>query len=134
MILPHIWMKTAAAIACAATLAMPMLATAQANAPSAHLHAMPPAGSATAVAPDLMASMQKMHSEMEAMTMSGDMDHNFAMMMRSHHQGAIDMAKLELARGKDNVMKQMAKKMIADQSKEIAKLDKWMGQHGAMKK
>ncbi|UUZ51885.1 DUF305 domain-containing protein [Massilia sp. B-10] len=81
-----------------------------------------------------MASMQKMHSEMEAMTMSGDMDHDFAMMMRSHHQGAIDMAKLELARGKDNVMKQMAKKMIADQSKEIAKLDKWMGQHGAMKK
>lgn len=134
MNLQQIWMKTAAAIACTATLSMPMLATAQANAPSAHLHAMPPAGSATAVAPDLMASMKKMHAEIEAMTMSGDLDHDFAIMMRSHHQGAIDMAKLELARGKDNMMKQMAQKMIADQTKEIAKLDKWMGQHGALKK
>ena len=134
MKLPQTWINTAVAVAAAATLAMPVVATAQASAPSAHMHAMPPTGSSTAVAPDLMAAMQKMHAEMEAMKMSGDMDHDFAMMMRSHHQGAIDMAKLEVAHGKDKQIKQMAQKMIADQTKEIAKLDKWMAQHMDMKK
>ncbi|WP_426212116.1 DUF305 domain-containing protein [Massilia sp. TWP1-3-3] len=134
MKLPQTCLKTALALACTAILAMPAVATAQASAPSAHLHAMPPAGGSTAVAPDLMAAMQKMHTEMEAMKMSGDMDHDFAMMMRGHHQGAIDMAKLELAHGKDKQIKQMAQKMIADQTKEIARLDKWMAQHMDMKK
>lgn len=133
MKLPQSWMKTAVALASAAALMMPVLATAQASAPSAHQHAMPPAGSSTAVAPDLMASMHKMHAEMEAMKMSGDLDHDFAMMMRSHHQGAIEMAKVELARGKDKQIKQMAQKMIAEQTKEIAKLDKWMAQHAGMR-
>ena len=134
MKVPRTWIRTAVGLACSTALIMPLLASAQASAPSAHLHAMPPIGSSTAVAPDLMASMSKMHAEMEAMTMSGDMDHDFAMMMRSHHQGAVEMAKIELARGKDPKIKRMAEKMIADQTKEIEALDKWIGLHGAMKK
>lgn len=134
MKLPQTWTKTAVAIASATAFLLPVLATAQASAPSAHLHAMPPAGSSTAVAPDLMATMSKMHAEMEAMKISGDMDHDFAMMMRTHHQGAIEMAKVELARGKDKMVKRMAEKMIVDQTKEIAKLDKWMAKHAEMKK
>jgi uncharacterized protein (DUF305 family) len=55
-------------------------------------------------------------------------------MMRSHHQGAIDMAKIELARGKDPKMRQMAEKVIADHSREIAKLDHWMAQRSVMKR
>lgn len=134
MNLPHTWKKTAFAIVSAAVLLVPVHAIAQATAPSAHLHAMPPTDSSTAVAPDLMSAMSKMHAEMEAMKMSGEMDHDFAMMMRTHHMGAIDMAKVEMARGKDKQIKQMAAKMIADQTKEIAKLDKWMAQHTGMKK
>lgn len=134
MNLPHTWKKAASAIVSATVLLAPMHAIAQATAPSAHLHAMPPAGSSTAVAPDLMSAMSKMHAEMEAMKMSGDMDHDFAMMMRTHHMGAIEMAKVEIARGKDKQIKQMAAKMIADQTKEIAKLDKWMAKHAGMKK
>ena len=126
--------KTVLALACAAALAMPVVATAQTRETSAHLHAMPPAGSSMAVAPDLMATMHKMHAEMEAMKLSGDMDHDFAMMMRSHHQGAIEMAKVELGHGKDKQIRQMAQKMIAEQTKEIARLDKWMAQHAGMKK
>lgn len=38
-------------------------------------------------------SMQQMHS----MKPSGDPDYDFAMMMKHHHQGAIDMAKVEVA-------------------------------------
>ena len=43
------------------------------------------------------------------MPMSGDPDVDFAMMMRIHHQGAIDMANAELSNGKDPQMKKMAK-------------------------
>ncbi|MDO8312827.1 MAG: DUF305 domain-containing protein, partial [Sideroxyarcus sp.] len=80
------------------------------------------------------AAMSNMHAEMEAMKLSGDMDHDFAMMMRTHHQGAIEMAKIELARGKDKQIKQMAEILIAYQTKEISKLDKWMAQRAGMKK
>lgn len=67
------------------------------------------------------------------MPMTGDADHDFAMMMRSHHQKGIEMAQQELKSGKDAEMKAMAKKIVADQTKEIAKLDKWMAGHKPMK-
>ena len=35
------------------------------------------------------------------MPMSGDVDYDFAMMMRIHHQGALDMGKSELDNGKN---------------------------------
>jgi hypothetical protein len=52
------------------------------------------------------------------MEFSGDADADFARSMIPHHQGAIDMAKLELKYGKDRKMRQMAEKMIKDQQKE----------------
>ena len=133
MKMPSIWNKSAAGLACSAALMLPLVVSAQAAAPAPHAHEMP-AGSETATSPDFMAAMSKMQAEMQAMKMSGDTDHDFAMMMRSHHEGAIDMAKIELARGTDKQLKQMAQKMVAEQTKEIAKLDKWMAQHTNMKK
>lgn len=73
-----------------------------------------------------------MQSKMD-MTMTGDADHDFAMMMKSHHQKGIEMAQQELKSGKNAEMKAMAKKIVADQTKEIAKLDKWMAGHKPMK-
>jgi len=78
---------------------------------------------------DMMKSMEEMHQKMSSMTMTGDHDHDFAMMMRSHHQAGIDMARAELKNGKDPEMKKMANKVIADQTKEIKKLDDWMAKH-----
>ena len=66
-----------------------------------------------------MENMQKGH-------MSGDSDKDFAMMMKMHHQGAIEMAKMELMHGKSPAMKAMAKNIIAAQKKEIAKFDRWL--------
>lgn len=108
--------------------------SAQTSEPSAHLHAMPPRGSSTAVAPDLMATMHKMHAQMEAMKLSGDTDRDFMALMRTHHQGAIDMAKIELARGKDDQTKQMAKKMIGEQTREIEELDRQLNRGAGTKK
>jgi uncharacterized protein (DUF305 family) len=96
---------------------------------------MPMAESSSMQGKNLMQSMTKMRSQMDAMTMTGNVDEDFAMMMRAHHQGAIDMAKTEVASGKDAELRKMAQKVIIDQTKEIAQLDKWMSkQSTSMKK
>ncbi|KQW02902.1 DUF305 domain-containing protein [Rhizobacter sp. Root1221] len=69
--------------------------------------------------------MQGMHK----MQMSGDTDKDFAMMMKMHHQQALDMAKVEVEHGKSPELKAMASKMIKDQSKEIEQLNKWLQQN-----
>ena len=75
---------------------------------------------------DMKQSMKAGMDSMQKMEMSGDMDKDFAMMMKIHHQGALDMAKMELAHGKSPAMKAMAKKIIAAQKKEIAEFDRWL--------
>lgn len=67
-------------------------------------------------------SMQQIHS----MKPTGDPDHDFAMMMKQHHQGAIDMAKAEIAGGTDEHLKQMAQKLIDEQQNENARFDQFM--------
>lgn len=77
-----------------------------------------------------MQSMQKMNRDMHR-PMTGDADQDFARMMATHHQGAIDMARVELQYGKDPDLKAMAQKVIDDQTKEIQQLQDWMKQHPA---
>ena len=64
--------------------------------------------------------------EMQKMPMSGDTDKDFAMMMKIHHQQALNMAEMQLKTGKSPEMKAMAKQIIAAQKKEIAQFDKWL--------
>ena len=80
---------------------------------------------------DMMKTMQDMHRQMAAMQATGDPDHNFAMMMRHHQQAGVDMARTQLKNGKDPQMQAMAKKIIADQTKDIQKLDRWLEKHKA---
>ena len=79
--------------------------------------------------PSMMQNMQKM----EAMPMTGDTDRDFAAMMKVHHQGAIDMAELELKNGKDAKLRAMAKRIISAQQKEIKEFDQWMASRNAKK-
>lgn len=76
-----------------------------------------------------MQSMQKMNRDMRSKRMTGDADADFARMMAAHHQGAIDMARIELQYGKDPDLKAMAQKMIDDQTKEVQQLQDWLKQH-----
>lgn len=78
---------------------------------------------------DMKQSMKSGMDSMQNMEMSGDVDKDFAMMMKMHHQGALDMAKMELAHGKSPAMKAMAKKIITAQKKEIAQFDRWLAKH-----
>ena len=74
-------------------------------------------------------SMMKGMQGMQAMKPSGDTDKDFAMMMRMHHRQALDMAQVELSRGKSGEMKAMARKIISAQEKEIAEFDSWLKKH-----
>ena len=58
-----------------------------------------------------------------------DPDMNFNMLMTVHHQSAVDMAKAELAHGKDTNLKQMAQMMVDAQQKEIAEFKAWHGKN-----
>ena len=76
---------------------------------------------------------QEMHQRMmsgaktmQDMPMTGDVDRDFATMMRVHHQQAVEMAQLQIKNGKSADMKKMAQKIMADQKKEIAQFDKWL--------
>jgi uncharacterized protein (DUF305 family) len=64
-----------------------------------------------------------------AVTPSGDADVDFARMMIPHHQGAIDMAQVELAQGKDPKLRAMAQDIIKAQEGEIATLKDWLSTH-----
>ncbi|MEO7380261.1 MAG: DUF305 domain-containing protein [Paracoccaceae bacterium] len=75
---------------------------------------------------DMRASMMGMMKSMDTMKSTGDTDHDFAMMMKMHHQGAIDMAQMELKGGKDATMRSMAKRIIAAQQREIRQFDQWL--------
>ena len=75
---------------------------------------------------DMKSSMMKGMDGMQKMTMSGDTDKDFAMMMKMHHQQAVEMAEMQLANGKSTEMKTMAQQIIKDQKNEIVQFDKWL--------
>lgn len=79
---------------------------------------------------DMKAMMEQGHKQMMSMQMTGKPDVDFAMMMREHHMGGVQMAQWQLEHGKDQKMKDMARKIMADQKKEIAQLDQFLAQNG----
>ena len=66
--------------------------------------------------------------KMGQMPMTGDVDKDFAMMMKMHHQQAIDMARVEVQNGRSAQMKALANKIIKDQQAEIRQIDQFLQQ------
>ena len=75
----------------------------------------------------MKASMDGMMQNMPKTVANPDM--NFNMLMTVHHQSAVDMAKAELAHGKDTKLKEMAQMMVDAQEKEIQQLKAWHQQN-----
>ena len=78
---------------------------------------------------DMKAMMKDKNDKMSSMAMTGNPDVDFAMMMRMHHQGAIDMAQAELKNGKEPQMRKIAQSIVASQKKEIAQFDRFLAKH-----
>ncbi|TSE01805.1 DUF305 domain-containing protein [Mesorhizobium intechi] len=75
------------------------------------------------------AAMDKMHADMMASQYTGNADVDFVRGMIPHHQGAIDMAKVELANGKDPEIRKLAEGVIAAQEAEIKQMQDWLAAH-----
>jgi len=79
------------------------------------------------MSPAMQGYKQSMDTMNQAMMkpMTGNVDQDFAQMMIAHHQGAIDMARVEVQYGADPALKQMAQTVIDEQGKEIDALKQW---------
>ncbi|RQS28937.1 DUF305 domain-containing protein [Burkholderia sp. Bp8992] len=73
---------------------------------------------------------RKMMEAMDSAPYTGDADRDFVAHMAPHHQGAIDMAQVELKYGKDPTLRQLASRIVAAQRDEIALMERWQKEHG----
>ena len=73
------------------------------------------------------AAMTKMMNDMMAKP-TGDIDRDFVAMMTPHHQGAIDMAVIELRYGKNQQLRRIAQEIIVDQMQELAAMKLAIGE------
>lgn len=110
--------KTLLGLAAALALALPALAE---EAHQGH-------GAAAAESPSsqaFAAANARMHEGMD-IVYSGDADVDFVRGMIAHHQGAIDMARVELEFGKDPQLRKLAEEIIAAQEGEIRMMQDWL--------
>jgi uncharacterized protein (DUF305 family) len=84
---------------------------------------------ATAADRAFAASMKTMMTGMNVKP-TGKPDKDFALMMIPHHQGAIDMPKVELQYGTDPELRQLATDIVSAQEKEIAQMKAWLEKNG----
>lgn len=73
--------------------------------------------------------MNSMMKDMMNTKLTGDADHDFALLMKIHHQGAIDMANIELSRGTNAELKQVAQNTISSSEKDINDLTDFLNNH-----
>ncbi|MBC7653463.1 MAG: DUF305 domain-containing protein [Oligoflexus sp.] len=77
----------------------------------------------------MMSIMHGLLDKMGAMQKTNDPDNDFAMMMKMHHQGAIEMSNEELKSGDDAQMKKTAQMIIDAQTVEIGQLTAFLNSH-----
>lgn len=79
--------------------------------------------------PAFKAADEKMMHGMSAPAYTGNADQDFVAHMIPHHEGAIDMAEVELKYGKDPDLKRLARNIIKAQRDEVAFLKGWQAKH-----
>jgi hypothetical protein len=95
-------------------------------------HGMPPSAAAASgpAQAAYLASMQRMHGDMEAGVQHPDPDQAFVRGMIAHHRAAIEMAQIQLKHGKDPKNQHLAHEIIETQQREIGEMEAWLRQRG----
>ena len=136
-ITPRRLRRTLAVAALAAAFASPVLAQQPPAAQGAPAPGMPmqqgmsmtsPGDEAGPSTKAFKAANDKIMKDMNR-PMSGDADQDFVAGMLPHHQGAVEMAKVELQYGKDPEMMRLARNIIAAQEMKIAQMRAWQSKH-----
>ena len=124
-------LKTSIALALALAFSTPALAQhAGHGSHGGHAgHGAAPAATESAATKAYKAANDAMQRDMNV-PLTGDADVDFVRGMIPHHQGAIDMAKIVLAHGKDPAIRKLAEEVIAAQDTEIAMMRKWLASKG----
>ena len=73
-----------------------------------------------------MGAMMQMHGGMMRMTLTGNADHDFLVMMIPHHQAAVAMAQTDLQYGHDPKVRALATRIISAQQAEIREMQLWI--------
>ncbi|WP_258045647.1 CopM family metallochaperone [Mesorhizobium sp. NBSH29] len=76
------------------------------------------------------ATFEKMHGPMMDGIRHPDTDVAFVLGMISHHQGAIDMARVQLKYGVNPENRELAEHVIKEQEQEIEQMRRWLQQRG----
>jgi len=95
----------------------------------ARMQPMAPNGSTAKAGDPMMTGMDQMEKAMAAVPQTGNTDQEFVAMMIPHHQGAVEMAKAELAQGKDPMLRRMAHNIITSQASQMRVMKRWEAKH-----
>ena len=115
--------STIPALLLACAFVSPAFAQGMANMPP------PAAGATTPWAAANEAAMQQMNQAMMNASGGATEDEAFVRGMLPHHQGAIDMARVELQYGRDPELKRLAARIVAAQQLEIREMSAWLARH-----
>ncbi|OWR14023.1 DUF305 domain-containing protein [Chryseobacterium sp. VAUSW3] len=74
---------------------------------------------------EMVALMEEMMEEMHSGKPTGNNDADISKMMTEHHDGAVEMSELLLEKGKNDELKNFARKVIEAQNKEVQLMKKF---------
>lgn len=91
---------------------------------SEHFHGGSDATSAPGAAATsaMMGAMDRMHSDMNSVELTGDIDRDFTALMVPHHQSAVEMARAYLQSGRDPELRRLAESILVSQEAEIRQM------------